>query len=72
MPAPPTKDLIQAVLDQIQGLPGPSPFTLHVNLVDLGDLNPDDLIQEPVTSGGDSSLWDEDDDDQGDNPPAGE
>ena len=61
------------MLDQVHGLPGPSPFTLYFDPVDFGALDADNLIEEPVTSGGDSSLWDEDDDDdQGGDPPAGE
>ena len=34
-----------------------SPFHILFNLFDPGGLNADDLIEEPVTSGSDSSLW---------------
>jgi hypothetical protein len=44
--------------------PGTTPFHVFFNLFDQGGLNTDDLIEEPVTSGSDSSLWGQDDDDK--------
>jgi hypothetical protein len=48
---------------------GPKILDFHQDPVDFSGLLGDDLIDEPVTSGGDSSLWgDDDEEDDEDHP----